>query len=301
MMLSIRPATATDTPEIERMVVDSVKGHPAENHVRTSGELVKAYFGAHPVAHLLVAERDRDIVGMAQWRLIYDMFWGMFGAEAGWLYVKPACRGSGIVAALVARVCAEIVMRPIGYVRGGRLEATKDHWGDNRCRLELDKKRFPPDALMGFDEISHVEVNGARCSPAAWPSGLAVGRNLRSAWSNATQPNRRFDLSRARIGRHGGGCRRSGCRRWHADPRPQTRLVGLLRVRAVGPPLRAQPEIAEEYSDFKCRLASRHPWDIAAYMDGKDPFVKATERAALAWWPSCRRRDPRGQDDLDPE
>jgi ribosomal protein S18 acetylase RimI-like enzyme len=34
------------------------------------------------------------------------MFWGMFGAEAEWLYVKPGCRGSGIVAALIARLCA---------------------------------------------------------------------------------------------------------------------------------------------------------------------------------------------------
>jgi hypothetical protein len=35
------------------------------------------------------------------------MFWGMFGAEAEWLYVKPNCRGSGVVAALIARVCAQ--------------------------------------------------------------------------------------------------------------------------------------------------------------------------------------------------
>lgn len=49
-------------------------------------------------------------------------------------------------------------MRPIGVVRGGRREATKDHWGDNRSRLELDPTRFTADALRGLDEISHVEV-----------------------------------------------------------------------------------------------------------------------------------------------
>ena len=105
-MLSIRSANENDIEEIERMVADFVKGHPAELHARSSKVLREAYFGDHPVAHLLVAERCSEIVGMVQWRLIHNMFWGMFGAEAGWLYVKPDHRGSGIVAALVVRLCA---------------------------------------------------------------------------------------------------------------------------------------------------------------------------------------------------
>ena len=106
-MLSIRNANENDIEEIERMVADFVKGHPAEFHPRSSKVLREAYFGDRPVAHLLVAERGSEIVGMAQWRLVHDMFWGMFGAEAEWLYVKPNRRGSGIVAALVARLCAQ--------------------------------------------------------------------------------------------------------------------------------------------------------------------------------------------------
>ena len=65
-MLSIRDATARDTAEIERMVADFVRGHPAENHPRSSDALRVAFFGEQPVAHLLVAERDGEIVGMAQ-------------------------------------------------------------------------------------------------------------------------------------------------------------------------------------------------------------------------------------------
>jgi GNAT superfamily N-acetyltransferase len=118
-MLSIRRATVNDTIEIERMVADFVKGHPAEHHPRASNALRAAYFGERPVAHLLVAERRGEIVGMAQWRLIYDMFWGMFGAEGGWLYVKPHCRRSGIVAALVARVCSEASEAGAKFVQGG--------------------------------------------------------------------------------------------------------------------------------------------------------------------------------------
>lgn len=51
-----------------------------------------------------------------------------------------------------------IVCLPVAWVRGGRTEATKDGWGDNRCRIELDTTRFGPEALAGLDEVSHVEV-----------------------------------------------------------------------------------------------------------------------------------------------
>jgi GNAT superfamily N-acetyltransferase len=118
-MLSIRSASESDIEKIERMVADFVKGHPAEFYTRSSKVLRDAYFGDHPVAHLLVAERGSEIVGMAQWRLIHDMFWGMFGAEAGWLYVKPNHRGSGIVAALVARLCAEASEAGAKFLQGG--------------------------------------------------------------------------------------------------------------------------------------------------------------------------------------
>ncbi len=49
-------------------------------------------------------------------------------------------------------------MVPIGFVRGGRVEATKDGWGGNRCRLELDAARFGPASLRGVEALSHVEI-----------------------------------------------------------------------------------------------------------------------------------------------
>jgi tRNA (adenine37-N6)-methyltransferase len=51
-----------------------------------------------------------------------------------------------------------LTMTPIGHVRGGRTEATKDGWGPNRCRLALDAERFTSDALLGVAELSHIEV-----------------------------------------------------------------------------------------------------------------------------------------------
>ena len=52
----------------------------------------------------------------------------------------------------------KITFEPIGFVRGGRPEPTKDHWDRNRCRLELDADRFSHECLLGIDEVSHIEV-----------------------------------------------------------------------------------------------------------------------------------------------
>ena len=48
----------------------------------------------------------------------------------------------------------------------------------------------------------------------------------------------------------------------------------------------AHPAEAQNYSDLKQRLARAHPYDAEAYMDGKDPYIKAQEARALEWWSS---------------
>jgi tRNA (adenine37-N6)-methyltransferase len=53
---------------------------------------------------------------------------------------------------------SHVTFSPIGYVRLGRKEATKDGWGSNRSRIELDATRFRPDALWGLEDLSHLEV-----------------------------------------------------------------------------------------------------------------------------------------------
>ena len=47
--------------------------------------------------------------------------------------------------------------------------------------------------------------------------------------------------------------------------------------------LRAHPETAAQYADLKQKLATAHPHDMSAYMDGKDAFIKQVERHALQW------------------
>ena len=106
--LTVRPACEADLDDIEEMVIDFVKGHPAQNHPRPRATLRAAYFGDAPVARLVVATRDGRAIGMGQWTLMYDMFWGMYGANAEWLYVRPEYRGSGAAAAIVAEICAQV-------------------------------------------------------------------------------------------------------------------------------------------------------------------------------------------------
>ena len=52
----------------------------------------------------------------------------------------------------------DVVLRPIGTVRGGRDQPIDDDWGESRARLELDPARFTPDALAGLADFSHAEV-----------------------------------------------------------------------------------------------------------------------------------------------
>ena len=47
--------------------------------------------------------------------------------------------------------------------------------------------------------------------------------------------------------------------------------------------LLAHPSEAQKYSALKQTLAKKFPQNIDAYMDGKDGFIKETERRALVW------------------
>lgn len=53
---------------------------------------------------------------------------------------------------------AHFTLTPIGVVRAGRDQPTDDQWDSVPARIELDPAAFTPDALMGLDAFSHVEV-----------------------------------------------------------------------------------------------------------------------------------------------
>jgi len=120
--LTVRPATESDLEDVAEMVQGFVQGHPAEHHPRPISTLMEAYFGPHPVAHLIVAVTRGRIVGMAQWTRMYDMFWAMFGGDIGWLYVRPEARGLGVSAAIVAEICHEVRRAGGEMLRGAAQE-----------------------------------------------------------------------------------------------------------------------------------------------------------------------------------
>jgi tRNA-Thr(GGU) m(6)t(6)A37 methyltransferase TsaA len=51
-----------------------------------------------------------------------------------------------------------ITLVPIGTVRSSRTEVEDDRWDAVTAFIELDAHRFSPDALLGLDTFSHLEV-----------------------------------------------------------------------------------------------------------------------------------------------
>lgn len=118
-MITVRAAGEADLEEITDLVDGFVAGHPAQFHPRPLDRLREAYFGARPVAHLLVACREGRVLAMAQWTRIYDMFWSAFGGEVGWLYVRSEHRGLGIPAALIAEIARQVRLGGGELLHGG--------------------------------------------------------------------------------------------------------------------------------------------------------------------------------------
>ena len=117
--LAIRAAREADLDDIEQMIEHFVQGHPAAAHPRSRSKLRDAYFGAAPVARLLVVTRGERVLGMGQWTLIYDMFWSAYGGNVEWLYVRPEHRKTGVVAAIVAEIAAQVRNAGGEFLHGG--------------------------------------------------------------------------------------------------------------------------------------------------------------------------------------
>jgi hypothetical protein len=58
--LTIRDASRADLDDIEEMMRDFVKGHPAEHHPRSRAKLEAALFGAAPVAKMSPRAHGND-------------------------------------------------------------------------------------------------------------------------------------------------------------------------------------------------------------------------------------------------
>ena len=60
-----------------------------------------------------------------------------------------------------------VTLHPIGVVRSSRAEAIDDGWDGVAASIALDPNRFGPEALLGLDAFSHIEVVYYFHAPAA--------------------------------------------------------------------------------------------------------------------------------------
>jgi tRNA-Thr(GGU) m(6)t(6)A37 methyltransferase TsaA len=51
-----------------------------------------------------------------------------------------------------------IELRPVGWVRGGRIAAEDDNWDSEHAAIELDGSWLDAQALLGLESFSHAEV-----------------------------------------------------------------------------------------------------------------------------------------------
>ena len=95
-----------------------------------------------------------------------------------------------------------VVMRPIGFVTGGRTDTVDDHWGPVEATIELDSNVVGPDATAGLADFSHVEVVfifdrvaddeiTRGCAPSSGTRQLARGGHPRPTSQEPSQPDRR--------------------------------------------------------------------------------------------------------------
>jgi GNAT superfamily N-acetyltransferase len=109
----IRPATASDVPEIHAMIRELAEYEREPDSARATEEQLRAaLFGAHPAAFALVAEDDEtgEAVGFALWFRNFSTWTGTHGVYLEDLFVRPRARGAGHGRALMAelaRICAE--------------------------------------------------------------------------------------------------------------------------------------------------------------------------------------------------
>lgn len=105
-----------------------------------------------------------------------------------------------------------LTVQPIGRVVGGRTEVEDDDWGAVTARIELDLDIVDPEATLGLDDFSHIEV--VFVFDQVDPDGVCRG---------ARHPRGRTDWPRV------------GILGQRAKDRPNRIGLTTCEVRAVGP------------------------------------------------------------------
>ena len=112
----IRRIAPSDVERVVTLVYElaDYEKAPQECHL-TPAQLRVALFGPSPALFGHVAEQDGEVVGFALWFLSFSTWRGVHGIYLEDLFVRPACRGSGLGRALLTTLARECVER--GYQR----------------------------------------------------------------------------------------------------------------------------------------------------------------------------------------
>jgi GNAT superfamily N-acetyltransferase len=104
-MITIRPATVQDAPELKAMVHELAEyEHLANEVILTEQDVVRDGFGPHPKFRVLIAEWDGNVAGYALFFEFYSTFQGRAGLLLDDIFVRPKFRKNGLGRALLARV-----------------------------------------------------------------------------------------------------------------------------------------------------------------------------------------------------
>lgn len=107
-MLTIRPATIADAPQILEFVKELARYEKAEHEVvATQQDIANGIFATGSSAHALVCEANQQAIGFAVYFFHYSTWQGKNGLYLEDLYVTPASRGMGAGKALF-RALAQI-------------------------------------------------------------------------------------------------------------------------------------------------------------------------------------------------
>lgn len=149
----LRTATERDIPVIIALVRElAAYERDPEAAVATPELMRAALFGAHVVAHAVIAEVDGAAVGFALYFFNFSTWTGRPGLYLEDIYVRPSVRGRGIGTALFSHLAREATERGCG-----RLELSVLDW--NTPAIEFYRKlggvpmtgwtvyRFEPDEI----------------------------------------------------------------------------------------------------------------------------------------------------------
>lgn len=127
--IAIRPATPADVPLILSLIRDLADYERLSHEVVATEDLLRtALFPeppARPAAEVLIGELDGRPEGFALFFRSFSTFMARPGIYLEDLYVRPAARGRGLGAALLARLAATAVERGCG-----RLEWSVLNWNE---------------------------------------------------------------------------------------------------------------------------------------------------------------------------